>query len=190
MTLRPVIPRARVALDALTLPAGDLTRLLGPFASVDAGALRELLVALHCGPACVGVINDAGWHRACERAADEALEALDAGWRLTHTDGLEVSTRAPRAPEDVIRAVLRTHVLAPPAPISGSFDFVAGGVRACTECGWSGADIAGHQAAEVNRALNWRHAGPASWRLRWRHPRAPCRHASRRRPAHRSGPRP
>jgi hypothetical protein len=38
--------------------------------------LREVLIAIACPIVCVGVVNVTGWHKVCEKHADDAIAAL------------------------------------------------------------------------------------------------------------------
>jgi hypothetical protein len=80
MSYMPQDPDALAALALLTesspeLPEG-ITMLGVPYRMAKREALRELLIALHCPAPCVGYVNDEGWHKTCEAAADTAIEAL------------------------------------------------------------------------------------------------------------------
>lgn len=80
MSYQPGDEGALLSLVALTedpMQMGPMFTSLGePYRTARLGALRELLIALVCPAVCVGFVNDQGWHRLCEKRADEALESL------------------------------------------------------------------------------------------------------------------
>lgn len=92
MTYIPDDHRAGAALEALR--AGPAPRFADQPHQWDRAALRQLLVAVVCPAPCVGVTEPGGkgWHAACERAADDALAALDRdrlhAWGLTPPPGV------------------------------------------------------------------------------------------------------
>jgi hypothetical protein len=71
----PRAENARIAYNALVKQDRPWPGYVYPD-DVDLDALREVLIAIACPIPCDGVVQGEGWHKLCEKYADEALEAL------------------------------------------------------------------------------------------------------------------